>query len=61
MSRGEERGVNHFLLNDPERETVTEDIEAAHMGLVCGGDAAAQHPDQTPLCRMCLLTAIERN
>lgn len=60
MSRGEERGVNHFLLNDPERETVKEDIEAAHMGLVCGGDAV-QHPDQTPLCRMCLLTAIERN
>lgn len=51
-------GVNHFLLNDPEREAVTEDIEAVHAGLVCGGDAV-QHPDQTLLCRMCLLIAIE--
>lgn len=51
-------GVNHFLLNDPERETVTEDIEAVHAGPVCGGDAV-QHPDQTLLCRMCLLIAIE--
>lgn len=28
-------GVNHFLLNAPERETVTEDIEAVHAVLRC--------------------------
>lgn len=52
--------VNHFLLSDPERETVTEDIEAVLAGLVFAGDAV-QHPDQTLLCRMCLLIAIELN